>query len=218
MVDISKNLNSKRFLFTYLVIIGFLLVLLMNRLPLVHEDLRDIPSDMLSYLESPPRPLPSFALLSKDQQVLTQDWFIDKWSFVYFTHGNCHSSCKPALTAMNTLQAAFANKDFQFLMIGLDGENETAESLATILNSQQLNFNVAVTDSPDQLDDIARSFIALFLKTKFSNGQYMIEQEHHIFVVDPKGRVYATFKRLSNVEELKEKFLKMRYFYARSEN
>ena len=73
MVDISKDLNSKRFLFTYLVIIGFLLVLLMNRLPLMHEDLREIPSDMLSYLESPPRPLPSFSLLNNEQQELTQD-------------------------------------------------------------------------------------------------------------------------------------------------
>ncbi len=28
MVDLSKDLNSKRFLFTYLIIVGFLLVLI----------------------------------------------------------------------------------------------------------------------------------------------------------------------------------------------
>ena len=62
MVDLAKDLNSKRFLFTYLIIVGFLLVLWVNRLPLMHEDKREIPVGMLTYLESPPRPLPQISL------------------------------------------------------------------------------------------------------------------------------------------------------------
>ncbi len=89
MVDISKSLNSKRFLLTYLIIIGFLLVIWVNQLPLMREDNRAIPPEMLEYLESPPRDLPAISLTSNEGQVLTNEWLENKWSFVYFCHGNC---------------------------------------------------------------------------------------------------------------------------------
>lgn len=215
MVDISKSLNSKRFLLTYLIIIGFLLVIWVNQLPLMREDNRVIPPDMLEYLESPPRELPAISLDSNEGQVLTNAWFESKWSFVYFSHGNCLPLCRPAFETMKLIQSSFVNNDFQFLVIGLDGDNETAEKLATFLTSQQFNFDVASTSSA-KVEDIARAFVALFLKTDLSDGRYLIEQEHHIFVLDPKGRLYATFTPPFGANILEE-FLKVRYFYARTE-
>lgn len=161
MVDLSKDLNSKRFLFTYLIIIGFLLVLWVNRLPLMHEDKRDIPVDMLSYLESPPRPLPPITLDIKKEQVLTNELFFDKWSFVYFSHSNCLSSCRSPLETMKTIQSAFSNNDFQFVVVGLNGDDETSVSHAAFLSSQDYNFDV-LSASSAKIDELARAFVALF--------------------------------------------------------
>jgi len=183
MVDLTKDLNSKRFLFTYLIIVGFLLVLWVNRLPLMHEDKREIPVDMRAYLESPPRQLPEISLHSEEEQALTNEWFLDKWSFVYFSHGNCLPACRPSLDAMQAIQSSFANKDFQFLVIGLDGENETAGNHAVFLASQQFEFNVATTTAT-KIEELARAFIALFLTTTFADGRYIIEQEHHVFLLE----------------------------------
>ncbi|OUR65689.1 hypothetical protein A9Q79_01465 [Methylophaga sp. 42_25_T18] len=216
MVDLSKDLNSKRFLFTYLIIVGFLLVLWVNRLPLMHEDKREIPVDMRAYLKSPPRHLPHISLSSGEEQVLTNEWFLDKWSFVYFSHGNCLPACRPSLDVMQTIQSSFANKDFQFLVIGLDGENETAINHAAFLASQQFDFNVATT-TLTKIEELGRAFVALFLTTTFEDGSYIIEQEHHVFVVDPKGRVYATFRPPFDASKVQAEFLKLRYFYARTE-
>ena len=216
MVDLAKDLNSKRFLFTYLIIVGFLLVLGVNWLPLMHEDKREIPVEMLAYLESPPRYLPSVSLVSSEEQVLTNEWFLGKWSFVYFSHGNCLPACRPSLDTMRIIQSSFANKDFQFLVIGLDSENETAGNHAAFLTSQQFDFNVATTTST-KVEELARAFIALFLTTTLADGRYIIEQEHHVFVVDPKGRVDATFRPPFDASMIQAEFLKLRYFFARTE-
>jgi cytochrome oxidase Cu insertion factor (SCO1/SenC/PrrC family) len=216
MAKRCKGLNSKCFLISYLMIVGFLLVLWMNRLPLMNEDQRDIPADMQTYIASPARQLPEFSLNTPNKLALTNHWFEGKWSFVYFSNSHCLPACQPALAEMNKLKASFANADFQFLVIGVDTEHETADQLATFLQGQQLDFNTA-TASASIIEELARSFIALFLQTDYADGSYQIEQEHHLFVVDPKGRVYATFKPPFNHARIQAEFLKLRYFYAKSE-
>lgn len=216
MAKSCKGFNSKCFLITYLIIVGFLLVLWMNRLPLMHQDEREIPAEMQSYLASPPRPLPAINLATQHKLALTNDWFGDKWTFVYFTHGNCMPSCYEALKSMDQLQAAFANKDFQFLVVGIDSADTTAIKLTELMDSQQLDF-MAASASTDTIEKLAKVFIALFLKTEFSDGSYQIEQEHHIFVVDPKGRVYATFMPPYSGASIQAAFLKLRHFYAQTE-
>jgi len=215
MVDISKNLNSKRFLLTYLVIIGFLLVFWVIQMRLMHEDNRDIPIEMLAYLESPPREFTDIYIDLNEEQALTIDWFKNKWSFVYFSHGKCLPLCRPSLETMKLIQSSFTSKDFQFLVIGLDGDNETEASLARFLSAQQFHFDVASASS-EKVEALAREFRALFIKTNTSDGRYLIEQEHHIFVIDPKGRIYATLKPPFNIN-LQEDISNMRYFYARTE-
>lgn len=216
MAKRCKGLNSKCFLFTYLIIVTFLLVLWLNRLPLVHEDLRDIPLDMQSYTSSPPIQLPSFLLNTKEKLALTNDWFENKWSFVYFTHGHCLPACQPSLEKMKELQTSFANSDFQFLAVGIDSEHETVDDLAQFLDAHNLKLTAA-SASTEEIDQLARSFVALFLQTDFSDGSYQIEQEHHIFLVDPKGRVYATFKTANSSASIRAKCLKLRHFYAKTE-
>lgn len=215
MVDISKNLNSKRFLLTYLVIIVLLLMLWAFKMRLLHEDNRVIPFKMLAYLESPPREAPDLSLTLNSKQVLTNGWFKNKWSVVYFSHGNCLPLCRPALETMKLIKSSFTNNDFQFLVIDLDGDNETQSNLMSFLADQQFNFEVASASSA-KIEDLAGEFKALFLKTRLSDGGYLIEQEHHVFVIDPKGRLYATFKPPFSIN-IQEDVSNMRYFYARTE-
>ena len=216
MAKRCKGLNSKCFLITYLMIVGFLLVLLMNNLPLMNKEQREIPVAMQSYIASPAHPLPDFSLNTDNKLALTNQWFDGKWSIVYFTHSHCLPACQPALQAMNRLQSTFVSIDFQFLVIGIDTEHEAVDALRDFLDQQDLDFTVA-TASTKTIEELASTFIALFLKTDYVDGSYQIEQEHHLFVVDPKGRVYATFKPPFNHALIQAEFLKLRYFYARSE-
>jgi len=185
----------------------------MNRLPLMHKDSRVIADGLQSYLESPARPLPELVLNTKGELALTNEWFHNKWSVVYFSHSNCLPVCRASLEEIKSVQAAFANADFQFLTIGVDAQ-ETAAGLSQFLLSQGYDFTVA-TGSAQQIETLAKIFIALYLQTDFTDGSYQIEQQHHLFVVDPKGRVYATFR--PPFKDIVSTFIALRKFYAKTE-
>jgi len=182
----------------------------------MYDDQREIPVDMQSYISSPVYPLPPFLLETNGKLALTNDWLLDKWSFVYFTHGHCLPACQTSLEIMNELQASFANSDFQFLAIGLDTQHETAEELTQFLLSQGFEFTTATAELAE-IDLLSKAFVALYLQTDFTDGSYQIEQEHHLFLVDPKGRVYARFKPPYSSASIGAKFLKLRHFYAKTE-
>ena len=198
------------------MIVGFLLILWMNRMPLINEDTRIIPLEIEDYIATPASPLPAMSLNTENNLMLDNKWFDDKWTFVYFSHSHCLPNCEPALQAMKNIESSFANIDFQFLVIGIDTEHEVANDLRNFLNEQTFDFKVA-SASTDIIEDLASTFIALFLQTDYSDGSYLIEQEHHLFVVDPRGRVYATFKPPFNNALIQLTIVKLRYFYARSE-
>ncbi len=214
MATRCKGFNSKCFLFTYLIIVGFILVLWVNWFAWVNNDRRDIPAELQSFLESPPRPLPKLFLKTNNKSVLTNDWFVGKWTFVYFSHGNCLPLCRASLEQMKTTQQALANSDVQFLIVGLDAEHETTEGLSQFLHSQGYSFTVATT-TVEATEELATLFRALFLQTDFTDSSYLIEQEHSIFMVDPKGRVYATFR--SPYVGMRSHFFTLRHFFAQTE-
>jgi len=216
MAKRCKGLNSKCFLFTYLIIVGFLLVLWMNRLPLMQEETRDIPADLQSVITSPARNLPEFSLKTNNKLVLTSDWFTDKWSFVAFTHSHCLPACEQMLTTLSGLNADFASNNVQFLVIDIDSNYDGDSQLSDFLVAQNISATAA-TGSPDSIDQLARAFIALFLRSDFKDGSYLIEQEYHLFLVDPKGRVYATFTPPYSSDLISSMFFKLRHFYGRSE-
>ena len=180
----------------------------------MNDDKRVIPADLKAYLFSPYRKTPSLSMTVNGKLVLTSELFNDKWSFVYFTHSGCLPECKTRLVAMNNLRESFANADFQFLAIDID--NDAAEDLAVFLEKRRVKLNV-LTVKQDALDLLARAFHFIFLRTDYTNGRYLMEQQHTIFLLDPKGRIYAHFKRTLSGNKILTEFLKIRQFYAKTE-
>jgi cytochrome oxidase Cu insertion factor (SCO1/SenC/PrrC family) len=212
-----KGLNSKCFLITYLVIVGFLLVLWMNRLPMLQEESRDIPDVLSPYIESPARPITDMSLMTLNQFSITEDWFKDKWTFVYFSHDQCLPDCEPAMQVLKGLKSAFANNDVQFLVVGFNIDHESVEQVSHYYVDNGMPVTVASSQSHQDIEQLAREFIALYLVTDYADDTYLVEQEHNVFLVDPKGRVYATFTPPFTHKDIPELFLKLRHFYAKSE-
>ena len=212
----GSGFNSKCFLIRYLLVVGFLLFLWGTRLPLMEEDNREIPANLQEHLLSPPKLMPSLNMSLNEELTLTNFMFNDKWSFVYFTQSHCLPACSDSLIKMKRLETSFANSDIQFLAVGINGEYDTANTLAEFLNEQQLNVTVLDIDKHD-IEPFARAFNFIFLRTDFSDGSYMIEQQHTIFLIDPKGRLYAQFKEETGINLINAVFLDVRQFYAKTE-
>ncbi len=213
-----KGLNSKCFLITYLVIVGFLLVLWVNNLPMLQEESREIPADLVPYVESPARPITDMSLMTLNQFSITEDWFKDKWTFVYFSHDQCLPDCEPAMSQLKNVKSAFANNDVQTLVVGFNIDHESVEQLSDYYAENGLPVTVASSQSHQEIEQLSRTLIALYLVTDYADETYLVEQEHKLFLVDPKGRAFATFTSPFNHQSLTTLFPKLRRFYAQSES
>lgn len=211
-----QGLNSKCFLVTYLLIVGFLLVLWFNRTDLLEEDLREIPPALDAYLISPPKAIELLPLTLNSKQVLTSDLFNDKWTLVYFSHGRCLPACLSAFEKLASFQTAYANLDIDVLLINVDTGVEAEEELAALLQQYHFHFSILAAEEK-VIAQLSKRFIALYLRTDFNDGSYLIEQEHTLFLVDPKSRVYAAFPEQILGAEIESTFASLRSFYAKSE-
>jgi len=205
-----KSFNSKGFLLLYLAVIVIMLMLWVSRLQMSQPEMRDIPDDLKPYLVSPPQPIPQFLLHSKDKQVLTNQSLEQHWSFVYFSHPQCQPECEPVLAVLENLKQYFAAADIQFLLINYDDQ-------PLDIDSQQRKSPLAIYGGDNNvIDKLTQAFEFLYLRTEFEQG-YGLEQQHDIFLVDPKGRVYARFELPFTSLTLQQHFFALRDFYARSE-
>ncbi len=193
-----------------------MLLALSQRADMVVPEKREIPEDMKSYLVSPIRLIPEFSLETTDKMTLTKDYFLGKWSFVYFSHSQCLPQCSAVLNTMQDLKQAFGDRLFNYLLIDID-EQEHSNDFDEMLQFQGYDHFTVASSDPDTIEILARAFIALFLKTPLADNDYMIEQEHMLFAVDPQGRVYAQFKPSYESNDIQALFLKMRFFYNKTE-
>lgn len=208
-----KSFNSKRFLLLYLVVFASLLLAWVFGLKHSEPDRRDIPPDLKPILLSPPAEVSQFLLYSANRHVLTDQSLRGKWSFIYFTHPACLPACAPVLTVMQNLKQHVASQEVQYLLINIDEGKDAERSLPFVEVAGDLPLYFA---DPEILQQLTDDFAFLSLRTAFERG-YGIEQQHSIFLTDPKGRVYARFEPPFTSAVILENFFKLRNFYARSE-
>jgi cytochrome oxidase Cu insertion factor (SCO1/SenC/PrrC family) len=212
-VALFKSFNSKGFLLLYLLVFAGMLLLWLSRLGDHGEENRNIPESLRAEIISPARPIPQFVLQSADRQVLTEQSLRGKWSFIYFTHPQCLPYCEPVLEVMENLQTLLAGADQQFVVINFDAER--ADELAALLASMDKTIPVFSGDT-SMLTLLTEAFAFLYLREDNGAGAE-IEQQHSLFLTDPKGRLYARFEPPFTSLSLQQQFFALRDFYARSE-
>jgi cytochrome oxidase Cu insertion factor (SCO1/SenC/PrrC family) len=209
MMDLFKRVNSKVFLLLYLVVFASLLGMLVFQQLQVEKDERDIPTELAPLLVSPPAHIPQFLLYSNDRKVLTEQSLLGKWSFIYFSHPNCLPGCEAVFSVLENLQQLSASNSRQYLVINYDSEKTTARL------SVAKDLPVYSADK-SMLEMLTEAFAFLSLRTDFAE-YYQLEQQHSIFLTDPKGRVYARFEPPYTSLQIQAEFIRLRDFYARTE-
>lgn len=210
-----KGFNSKRFLLLYLAVIAFMLILWLMRLNWPVHEHRPIPNSLGHFLLSPAISLPQFLLNVDNKQVLTNQTFVGKWSFVYFSHPDCGQECTVIMEVLSHLQALSANRDRQFYVINFDINKQG--QLERYLHERGYRFPVAEAADQSMLDLVTSAFQFLYLSSEAGQGDGQSQQQHFIYLVDPKARVYAVFKPPFTSLIIQQRFFELRDFYARTE-
>lgn len=212
-----KTFNSKAFLIIYLVVVGLIFSIWLMRSDIYPADKRTLPPALKPYLVSPVKPLPQLLLHELNtQQVFTNASFEQKWSFIYFTHGYCLPECRQSFDSLLSLQQQLSGVQYQFLLINYDNQPDSTNVLKQL--SQQpvfkgINILFAQTETLNKLFKVTGF---LFLKTETSDSYYL-EQDHTLYLIDPKGRLYAAFSPPYTANSINRRFQSIRQFYASTE-
>ena len=113
--------------------------------------------------------------------------------FFGFTH--CAQICPTALHQLRQLEREHRAElgKTRIVIVSVDGERDSPAAMKTWLQPISTSF-IGLTGPPARVHDIAAQFSAAFYKTPgASAGEYSMEHNSQIFLLDGKGRLRATF-------------------------
>ncbi|UCB54784.1 MAG: SCO family protein [Thiotrichales bacterium] len=210
--------RNKKFPIGTLILFGLFLLVMLITYILVRPP--PPPPELEGVLRPEFRLLRSFELTDHEGAVFDQKRFQGKWTFVFFGYTSCPDICPATLYVLNAVQGLIEDKtgeapeEMQVIFISVDPKRDTPELLADYVAHFNKTF-IGATAGKQEIDRVAGQFGAGYvLEEETAPGSYLVSHTSAIFLVDPLGRLVATFSQphyASTIVTLYEKILA--YFY-----
>lgn len=151
--------------------------------------------------------LPEFELTDHQNKSFKKLQLQGKWSVMFFGYTSCPDICPTTMAALtqvaNTLPPETV-KQLQFVFVSIDPERDSIEQLAEYMPFYHPDF-IGITGKIEQLEKIAKSLGAMFIKVPSEDSNYEMSHSGSLFVIDPKGRRHGIFTMTSgafNIESI----------------
>jgi protein SCO1/2 len=153
------------------------------------------------------KPSKDFTLTDHNGNVFTQESEAWKapYKLIYFGFAYCPMICPTELQkmtkALNNLPAEKANK-IQPILISIDPERDTAESLKTYISSFHPKF-IGLTGTPEQIKHIADDWKVFYKKVEDDslNG-YTMDHSSYIYLQDQSNQILGIFRMKDSSSEI----------------
>jgi len=152
--------------------------------------------------------LPEFQLLDHNGDALTNDWFRERWTLVFFGYTHCPDICPATLQVLSTARRRMAAADPSailpdILFVSVDPERDSIDMLEQYVR----HFGEVVsgaTGSPGELRKLTRTLGIFFERqpaTSENDSQdYNVAHSAHVVVIDQRGNYHAVFSPPHSVE------------------
>jgi protein SCO1/2 len=161
--------------------------------------------------------LPEFSLTDHHNQAVTLMSFNRKWTFLFFGYTYCPDVCPQALTVLhqvyNNLETANDLDNTQVMFISIDPPRDTVSQLANYVSHFDKAF-LGVTGEASQLATLAHSLGVAYLRVPGKGDNYLIDHSASILLVDPLGRLRASFLPPHVPNIMASDFRRIREHYA----
>ena len=179
------------------------------------------PPELEGVLRPDFRLLHPFSLTDHNNVPFDEKRFKGKWTFVFFGYTSCPDICPATLYVLNSVQGLLEDAtgevpdDMQVVFISVDPERDTIETLAPYITHFNKTF-IGATADKTEIDKLTRQFGAGYvLEPETAPGQYLVAHTSAIFLVDPLGRLVASFSQPHYPSTIASQYQKIQaYFYG----
>jgi len=167
-------------------------------------------------IESPPRVLPDFNLISQNGAPFTDKELEGKWSLVFFGYTNCPDVCP---TTLGTLDRVSRQQDMptdtQYLFVSVDPKRDTVEKLNEFIGFFKNDKFTALRGEKAEIDKLTEQIGVTFdYEESGADGNYIVNHYAAIFLIDPKARVRAYILPPHDVARVTEVYRTVRNYYS----
>jgi protein SCO1/2 len=159
------------------------------------------PSELAGVLRPEYRQVASFQLQSHNRGPVSEKDLRGKWSYIFFGYLSCPDVCPNTLHELNQFRTLLKDEigaepeDLQVIFVSVDPDRDSTENLARYANHFNKNF-IGATAGKGAIDRLIKQFGAGYiLEAETAAGQYLVTHTSAIFLVDPLGRMVATFSQ-----------------------
>lgn len=166
------------------------------------------------------KPLAPFQLQSHNHGPFNEKKLRDKWSFVFFGYLSCPDVCPNTLHELSSFHSLLKDEigkepqDLQIIFVSVDPERDSTENLARYVTHFNRSF-IGATAGKGAIDRLAKQFGAGYLlEEETAPGQYLVAHTSAIFLVDPLGRLVATFSQPHYASTLLSQYKKINAYFS----
>ena len=178
------------------------------------------PPELQGVLRPEFRLLNPFKLTDHNNAVFNQERLKGKWTLVFFGYTSCPDICPATLYVLNSVQGLLEDEtgdvpaDMQVVFVSVDPQRDTTEKLASYITHFNKKF-IGATADKTEIDRLTRQFGAGYiLEAETAPDQYLVAHTSAIFLVDPFGRLVASFSQPHYPKTITSQYQKIQnYFY-----
>ena len=210
--------TSKKLPIGTIVIFSFFLVVMAVTYMLTKPPER--PSELEGVLRPDFKLLQPFKLTDHNNTVFDEKRLQGKWSFVFFGYTSCPDVCPATLYVLSSVHGLLVDEtgkipdDMQVVFISVDPARDTSEKLANYMAYFNKDF-IGTTTNKTEIDKLARQFGAGYIiEEETSAGVYNVSHTSAIFLIDPYGRLVATFSQPHQPATITSQYKKIRTYFS----
>lgn len=211
-------MTSKKIPIGTIVIFGFFLLVMAVTYILTKPPER--PAELEAVFRPDFRLLQAFKLTDHNNSVFDEKNLQGKWSFIFFGYTSCPDVCPATLYVLSSVHGLLADEagtvpdDMQVVFISVDPARDTPEKLADYVKYFNKDF-LGTTANKTEIDKLARQFGAGYIfDEETSAGVYNVAHTSAIFLIDPTGRLVATFSQPHQPATIVSLYKKIRTYFS----
>lgn len=167
--------------------------------------------DLAALRIDPPQAMIDFQLTDGDNLPFTRARLLDKWSFVFFGYTHCPDVCPVTLSELAKVYQHLAQRPegaatVQVVFVSVDPARDTPAQLKEYARYFNANF-IATTGTLEQLDVLTGPLGVRHRRLTEQGAEYRVEHSADVWLIDPRGRLYARLPAPHYNEEIAKQFV-----------